>query len=182
MNTINLFTEKWKIISNFSNYAVSNHGRVMRITPAQHTHPGKILRLVNNKGYICTRLYLKSKLHLKTVHRLVIKAFLGPCPRGKETNHKSGIKTDNRIENLEYLTHSENQKHAIKIGIRKVLKGTEISNSKLKEKDVLEIVRLRQIGLSINKVSKKFNVSPRLICWIMSGDKWNWLTKIKLNF
>lgn len=49
------------------------------------------------------------------VHRLVADAFMGPCAKGYEVNHKDGVKDNNRPENLEYVTHKENIEHALRL-------------------------------------------------------------------
>jgi hypothetical protein len=51
------------------------------------------------------------------VHQLVLEAFVGPRPPGHQANHKSGSKCDNRLENLEWVTPSENSRHAHRTGL-----------------------------------------------------------------
>lgn len=57
------------------------------------------------------------------VHRIVIAAFIGPAPDGLVVNHKNGVKTDNRVSNLEYVTPEENAWHAWRIGLFDGVRG-----------------------------------------------------------
>lgn len=122
-------SETWKDITGFNgNYQVSNTGMVRRIKminankhSCRKTYLSKkhLKLLVGNKGYIRVGLYLGVYQKSYLVHRLVAKEFL-PNPLSKpQINHINGIKNDNRVENLEWATSSENQKHAFDIGLSK---------------------------------------------------------------
>lgn len=91
---------------------VSNEGRVKNATT------GRILRgSRDHSGYPNMGLRRNMHQHQISVHRLVTAAFLGPCPKHLEVNHKDGNKDNNRIENLEYVTTAENMRHASALGL-----------------------------------------------------------------
>ncbi|TET67298.1 MAG: hypothetical protein E3J56_13180 [Candidatus Aminicenantes bacterium] len=171
MIKINLLSEKWRIIPEFPRYAVSNQGRLMRIDTGKFIKP-----FLSKNGYLHIILCQTGKRFHKTVHRLIALTFLGPCPSGKEVNHKNGIKTNNKSKNLEYLTKAENENHASQMGLK--VRGTRFWSSKLTEKDVLEIIQLRQEGWSYYKIGEQYKVSRSSIRRIFIGQTWNWFTKI----
>ncbi len=69
-----------------------------------------------NSGYRIAHLHLDNKRTAHLVHRIVAAAFLG-ADETRQVNHKNGCKQDNRIENLEWVTDSENKKHAVSLGL-----------------------------------------------------------------
>ena len=182
MMKINLLAEKWRPIVEFPDYAISNMGRVMRLSPARRTYSGRILKPYKgtaNYLLVSFRKFGIGKRYFRTIHRIVAHTFLGPCPADKEVNHKNGKKTDNRLANLEYLTPQENHAHAAAMGLKRAPRGSDNWQAKLTEKDILKIVELRSLGWHLAHIAKRFKVSISLISNIVAGRNWNWFTKIK---
>ena len=91
----------------YTRYEVSNQGRV------RNAHTDKVLRPRKHCcGYLHVDLHYKGQRKTCLVHKLVATAFVEGWREGLEVNHKNGVKTDNRAENLEWVTASENHQHA----------------------------------------------------------------------
>jgi len=106
------------------------------------------------------------------VHRLVAIAFV-PNPDNKpQVNHKNGIKSDNRSENLEWVSVSENHNHAFRTGLKTGRKGMSHHNAKLTDSDVLEIRRLRSSGVSRPAISRQFGVGCGCVRDIVLRNHW----------
>lgn len=125
--------EEWRSVPGFEGaYSVSNLGRVAS-TPRKGT-PGGILRLsVDKRGYQTVNLW-NGRGQTFRVHRIVTAAFLSPRPEGMTVNHINGVKADNRVANLEYVTRTENIRHA-----RCVLQIGGMAQRKLSDEAVREI-------------------------------------------
>jgi hypothetical protein len=119
--------ENWKDIQGFEGlYQISDMGRVKSIERAVTCGKGR--RVVKerikrpgmqNKGYVVYNLFKNSKCCPRLLHALIAKHFIDNPNNYPEVNHLNGIKTDNRIENLEWVTYSMNIKHAYDTGLRK---------------------------------------------------------------
>lgn len=122
-------TEVWKDIDGYEGlYQVSNMGRVKSLERTRNMNqPGhdkpvrvseRILKFGSSLGYLSVRLSKDGLVKQIRVHKLVALAFV-PNPLGKpHINHKDGNKHNNRFDNLEWVTPSENQQHAILNGLR----------------------------------------------------------------
>lgn len=103
--------EEWKVIEKATNYEISTCGRV------KNTLTKRILKPTLNCGYFAIGLRINNKTTTAFAHRLVATYFM-VCP--DETyvvNHKDGIKTNNNVENLEWVSQSENGKHAYRLNL-----------------------------------------------------------------
>jgi hypothetical protein len=113
-------TEIWKPIKKYESlYYVSNLGRIK----SSHYKNERILKQFIIKGYYYINLSKDNKVKKYRVNRLVAEAFICNQNNKSQVNHKDGIKEDNNINNLEWMTGSENQKHAFEIGLNKPLVG-----------------------------------------------------------
>ncbi len=137
----NLHNEVWRDIPEFENhYQASNMGRIKSIERTATDSIGRIVLRrskilkpqLNPCGYGVVRLYVNGVAVTSTAHTLIAKTFI-PNPENKpEVNHKKGIKTDNRVSELEWVTRQENITHAFKMGLYKnQSKGSTHINSKL---------------------------------------------------
>jgi hypothetical protein len=103
-----------KIIDGFPNYSIDENGVVV------NNITGRVIKHhTDKKGYKRIGLRFKNKQKKFYIHRLVASVFI-LNPRNKETvNHKNGVKSDNNVNNLEWMTNEENMKHAYDTGLYK---------------------------------------------------------------
>jgi len=168
--------EEWRPVLGYEGiYEVSDLGRVRRIAaPGRGRRPyspdGTLSPAVNNKGYLVVGLYDSGKRRQALVHILVIEAFLGPFLPGEESNHRDGEPSNNRLVNLEKLTHLENMRHAIRTGLLDN-RGVHCPTAKLSEDDVRTIRRLAD-SVTGKELARRFEVSKATISYIISRRTW----------
>jgi len=106
---------EWKIIEGYNDYEVSDDGQVRSF---KHGKTRILKQSSDRDGYQKISLCKDGESKTCRVHRLVIETFIGLCPEGKECNHIDGNKSNQSVENLEWITSSENQLHALKTGLK----------------------------------------------------------------
>lgn len=160
-------TEIWKTIPFNENYEVSNLGKVrskdhyfIGKNGKQILKIGRVLKTdISKKGYIRVTITKNTKRFNTGLHRLIAICFI-PNPLNKpQVNHINGIKTDNRIENLEWCTNKENQIHAVKNNLCNPNYCENHHNAKLTNKDVLKVRELHKIGFTNSELAKDYGVS-----------------------
>ena len=110
--------ERWRPVPGYEGkYEVSDQGRVKTLL-TDKAKGGRVLKLQTYSGYAYAGLWMNGKLKQCRVHRLVLSAFVGPCPPDQECLHGPGGKLDNRLTNLRWGTKSENANEAVQRGER----------------------------------------------------------------
>lgn len=161
--------ENWKPVVGFEGcYEVSNIGRVRTVDSGYIFNPQPTQR-----GYLRVTFRMNDRRKAPFVHVLVLEAFVCPRPPGKVTNHKNSDKTDNRVENLEWVTQRENVTHAIETGNFFTPRGEQSGNSKLTANDVKEIRRLYAGGqYTQSGLAQRFDVTGSLISAVVCRRIW----------
>lgn len=117
----------WKQIQYFSNYEVSEDGKVRGPNK-------KLLKSQDHNGYNKVKLKVGKKSKAFFVHTLVSLTFIGPRPSPRHSvNHKNALKKDNRVENLEWASPADQVKHAVE---NKLVGGPNSNSRKIKQLDL----------------------------------------------
>lgn len=164
--------EIWKPIEEFLGlYEASNLGKIRTIRRWAAKNP-KIMTQYNPKGrYQEVHFWKEGSTTIRSVHRLVALAFI-PNPENKpQINHIDGNKLNNCVDNLEWCTNSENQRHAYKLGL-KSNKGDKNPNSKLSSKEIENIIKLYNSGISIREISIITNNPISRIRCVFYNSSW----------
>ena len=158
--------ETWRDIKGYEGlYQVSNYGRVKSLIK------GIILKpKVCKTGYLCVGLWKDGKQKWMLIHRLVTQTFI-PNPVNKpQVNHIDGVKSNNVVYNLEWVTSSENNQHAVNTGLSKLV-GEDNHQSKLTNDDVTKIKKLKGV-YSQRELARMFGVSKGAIHFIHHDVNW----------
>ena len=170
--------EKWlPVPSSHGEYEVSSLGRLRKIcrwTDGLHIYEHRLLPLeFARRGYYVVSLTIGGEQVRRPVHRYVIEAFHGAAV-GDSTipNHKNGVKTDNRAENLEWMTARENALHSYRVLGQRVMRGSEHGTSKIKETDAIAIRRARLKGATLQELAERYDLCQGTISMICLHKIW----------
>lgn len=151
------------IVWDSGKFSVKEDGTIWRESRrAEHRTPG---------GYKQVRVMIGGRRWYTCAHRLVWHALRGPIPHGMVINHKNGIKDDNRPDNLEMVTPSQNASHAMQSGL-KDQRGEKNPGAKLTDRQVAEIRLIySQGGYTQMELGRKYGVSFQTISDIVRGKR-----------
>lgn len=162
-----MFTFNGKPIPEFPGYLASRAGQIYSLKSK------KVLSLIEaDDGHRYVFLYRQGKMTKCWVHRLVLLTFIGPPSVGQEARHLNDLPFDNRLENLAWGTHLENQRDKVLNGYS--TRGEKSWSHKLTEADVLEIRRIRPTT-TLRALGAQFGVSHTAIRRAFLGIKWGYL-------
>ena len=158
-------------------YMISNHGNLRSLDREDSIGrkvKGRELKLtLKPDGYLDVMLCKDGKKLTCKVHRLVATTFLENTDDKRTVNHIDGNKINNRVDNLEWATDSEQQKHAVTIGLRP--KGEQCYNSKLTDDVVKEIRERRATNPKLwtqSKLAEEYGVDQSQISRIIHRKTW----------
>jgi hypothetical protein len=162
-------SEQWRPIFGGA-YEVSDFGNVRRASAGRRTFVGRLLKPTPLKiGYFKVAPVVDGVNRFSYVHVLVAEAFLGPRPPGTDINHIDGNKQNNRVANLEYVSHAANMAHASRIGL--MPRGERHYSAKLTDEQVEQIRAARAAGEPGVSVAARFGVSGSTVSQIVHGAR-----------
>lgn len=158
-------------------YSISDEGEVARTTTWDGNPTWKLCKPRFKSGYPVFHLSKDGKTKDIPAHRAVWQSFNGPIEKPLMINHKNGVKTDNRLSNLELVTNSGNQIHSFRVLKRPAPNnpsfGSRNGAAKLSEADIPVIRALySKGGIRQADIGKMYGVSQRAISLITRGEKW----------
>ena len=157
----------WKNADN-PNYLVSDHGDIFNIKR------DKMLNKTIHHEYV-TAYNKISRGGSAFVHRIVYETFVGDIPEGMQINHLDGNKQNNKLDNLELCTASQNVQHAFDTGLKRPLRGSEVTTSKVTEEQVLQMYGMFKLGYSNSEVAGIFEIESKHVSLIRHGKRWKHL-------
>lgn len=169
-DTLDSQLETWRAVVGYEGrYEVSDEGRVRSLNFRKRRGLVVVMKTATNRdGYACLSFGKKNV----RVHSLVAEAFLGPRPPRYDVNHKDGNKSNNRLDNIEYCTESQNTQHSFARGLQKPISGENHYASKINDATVRLIRELSDLGVRVIEIANQLGLRPRHIEKIKNRRIW----------
>lgn len=170
------FFMELKVIPGVIGYSASSCGQIIS---SHRLQPFALKQGRHTMGYRSVNLKVENGYRTFLVHRLVMAAWVGPCPKGLVINHINGDKTDNRLENLEYCTRSQNMQHSYRTGLSpKPPTQYGVRAPKAKLTDELVLALRRETDREVNyteRLAQKYGVTAATVSKALLGKTWRHL-------
>ncbi len=173
---------EFRYVKDFPDYCVGNDGSLWSWRKVRNRFRSEFpewRRLKGNptrRGHIRVRLTGVSGGRSVSLHRLILETFVGPSPDGMECCHEDDNPANNRLSNIRWDTHVANVLDAIRNGVFPL--GNKGGLSKLTEEDIPSILRLLDMGMSMNAVARMYGVHNSQISRIASGESWKSVKRV----
>jgi hypothetical protein len=170
--------EEWRAAPGLDGwYEVSNLGRVRRVRfVRRHNERGlPIKSWVDRSGYVSVVIRIGLRQTSRKVHSMVARAFLGDPEPGHEVNHIDGDKTHVCARNLEWVTRSQNMRHAYALGLNVPRQGEAHWKAKLTPSDVQTIRALRG-HMRQADIGRQYGITQAQVSEIQLRKTWRHLT------
>lgn len=175
--------EEWRTVPEFPAYRVSNLGNfqacyrqgrhdLQRERPLMTNVWRPLKPWKHPRGYLEVSLSRDGRGYRRLAHRVVLEAFVGPCPQGMEARHvNNNDRTNNRLANLRWGTRQDNADDRSRHGTQ--VNGSRCWKAALTEEDVRKIRRLRANGMPVCVIARRFPQTTRENIWkVCRGQTW----------
>lgn len=157
-----------KVLKDYPNYGVSMCGKVFNIIRKREM--ALTVKVINNYPSVYVRLCVNGTVYNRKVHRLVLEAWKGLPDKKLQVNHKDGNSLNNHVDNLEWCTPSQNQRHAVDTGLKG--KGEKLYNASLSDEQVHTVCKMLIAGYRICDIAQETGTTKGVIRLIRAGDSY----------
>lgn len=169
--------EQWRPIAGFeTTYEISDQGRLKslpRLLRDGRMWKGGITSWQRDGKRHWIALQEDCRIRRRMVYQLVAETFLGPYPKGYCINHKNGDPSDDKLENLEYITYKENTQHAIHV-LNTIVRGERHGCSRFITAQISELRELWASGKWTQRaLAKRYGVTQRAVWQVIHHITWS---------